>query len=178
MWENPVSFQPSPFSSPRTKSRFASFSCKKIGNHFRFSNRFFHRQSTGEDFPRKNPQTFLFHKPIFQEFPQARKSEEVLHKRRKFSKGFRTRLFTFRNSRFSRPPLVFRAFPIFRHTLKPLLLKFFYSYLLRARKPKCGSHGLWKSKSQKINTAHIGSRDLSLALLLVLFLVQRKGQER
>jgi hypothetical protein len=57
-----------------------------------------------------------------------------LHKQRKFSKAFRTRFFTFRNPWFSRPPLVFRAFPNFRQALKPLLLKFFYSSLFKSAK--------------------------------------------
>ncbi len=183
MWENPVSFQLRLVSPPKTHPRFVSFSCKKTGNYFGSSNSFLHRQSTGGNFPRKNPQTFLFHKQTFQEFPQARKSEYVLHKRRKFSKGFRVKFFTIPKTRKSSLPHVFRAFPKFRQALKPLLLKFFYSYSFKSAKTERLRFSAVESGDSPLTVARLskfqyGSRDWSLALLLVLFLVSRKEQER
>ena len=91
MLENLVVFQPSPDSTQNQFSVFALFQCKKTGKNLCVSHRFFHKTSTWGNFPRKNPQTFLFHKESFQGFPQALTHRKVLHKRRNFSPIFQKR---------------------------------------------------------------------------------------
>ncbi len=167
--KNRLGFQPTPFFTFLETISFDSFRHKKIGKNLYKIHRLLHRKSTGSDFPRKNPQTFLFHRRSFQIFPQRKIRRWVLHKRRKFSKAFREELFTKEKMKNPRPPLVFRVFPIFRQALKPLLLKFFFSYSLKSAKREMESSPNVEIPKGKVKFLRKGFGDESPTILFDTF---------